>query len=127
MDLYEKFENGELRIPNKILEFRNIVWNKHKNFEGVELKHIITGEYTNNEFSYHLVRIYPNDSIGFHIHENQLETHEVILGNGKAINNGIVIDYKPGVISIFKKGVEHKVVAGEEGLYIFAKFIPALC
>lgn len=51
--------------------------------------------FENGKFSYHLVRIAPDCSIGNHIHETQLETHEVY--------------------------------ADSEGLYLFAKFMPALC
>ena len=32
-----------------------------------------------------------------------------------------------GVISIFPIGVPHEVLAGADGLYLFAKFMPALC
>lgn len=125
--LYDEFENGRIKVGNKVLEFESISWNEHKDFEGVELKHIITGDITNQQFSYHLVKIEPNKEIGFHIHENQLETHEVISGTGEAINHGEKVKYSPGVVAIFEKGISHKVVAGENGLYIFAKFMPSLC
>ena len=62
-----------------------------------------------------------------HIHETQLETHEVIAGNGTCIHADTTLDYVPGVISILPKKVPHEVVAGDNGLYLFAKFIPALC
>ena len=102
-------------------------WSKHPVFEGVELKHIITSKKTNGQFSFHLVRIAPNKKIGNHIHEKQLETHEVISGVGVCINNGVELPYKAGNISIFPIGVPHEVIAGTEGLYLFAKFMPALC
>ena len=37
------------------------------------------------------------------------------------------IEYVPGVISIMPSKVHHEVHAGEEGLFLFAKFMPALC
>ena len=37
------------------------------------------------------------------------------------------IAYEPGVISVFPAGIPHEVNASEDGLYLFAKFIPALC
>ena len=126
-ELFEKFNGGSLRLPEGKIDFNKISWNKHPIFEGVELKHIITSKDTGGDFSYHLVRIAANKSIKNHIHENQLETHEVISGFGKCINNGKCIDYEPGVISIMPAKIPQEVNAGPEGLYLFAKFFPALC
>lgn len=96
-------------------------------FKGVELKHIITAKDTNGKFSYHLVRIAPDCTIGKHIHETRLETHEVIKGSGSCVNEGKVIMYEAGTISIMQAGTAHEVTAGSQGLYLFAKFMPALC
>lgn len=126
-DLFEEFINGSLTLPTKTVNFSDIHWTKHPTFEGVELKHIVTAKDTDGQFSYHLVRIAPNKSIRNHIHEAQLETHEVIAGAGVCINAGDKIPYIPGKISIMPAGVPHEVNAGNDGLYLFAKFIPALC
>ena len=126
-DLFEAFNQGHLIIPDKTSNFENVLWSKHPTFDGVELKHIVTSSDTNGEFSYHLVRIAPNKSIFNHIHELQLETHEIISGEGTCINNQSEIHYSPGVISIMPKTVPHEVHAGDDGLLLFAKFIPALC
>ena len=127
-NLFQKFnEGGKLLLPNATVSFDSIPWSKHSAFEGVELKHIVTSEKTNGQFSFHLVRIAPNKKIGNHIHEKQLETHEVIAGAGVCVNNGVELSYETGVISIFPIGVPHEVIAGDDGLYLFAKFIPALC
>ena len=127
-NLFEKFnEGGKLLLPEATVEFDAIAWSKHPTFEGVELKHIITSEKTNGQFSFHLVRIAPDKKIGNHIHEKQLETHEVISGTGICVNNGTKLSYEAGVISIFPIRVVHEVIAGEDGLYLFAKFMPALC
>lgn len=126
-NLFEAFNKGHLIVPNKTTDFENIPWSKHPTFEGVELKHIITSKDTNGEFSYHLVRIAPNKSILNHIHETQLETHEVIFGEGSCVNNNTEIHYAPGVISIMPVAIPHEVHAGENGMLLFAKFIPALC
>lgn len=126
-EVFEKFNEGNLRLPNKEISFSEIAWSKHPVFEGVELKHIIKAEDTNGQFSYHLVRIAPNKSIKNHIHESQLETHEVIAGSGECINDGVKISYESGVISIMPAKIAHEVNAGPDGLYMFAKFIPALC
>ena len=126
-NLFEAFNNGSLKIPAKSAEFASIPWSGHPTFEGVELKHIITAKDTDGQFSYHLVRIAPDKSIKSHVHETQLETHEVIAGSGVCINNGAKLIYETGTISIFPAGIFHEVNAGSDGLYLFAKFIPALC
>ena len=72
-----------------------------------------------------LVKIAPGKKIGSHIHKEQLETHEVIAGTGICINDGVELKYEPGVISIFQKASPHEVQAGADGLYLFAKFMPA--
>ena len=127
-NLFEKFnEGGKLLLPDVTVIFDAIPWSKHPTFEGVELKHIITSERTDGQFSYHLVRIAPNKKIGNHIHEKQLETHEVISGTGVCVNDGVELPYEAGIISIFPVGVPHEVIAGDDGLCLFAKFMPALC
>lgn len=125
--LFETFDNGTFTSPYAQKRFSDLKWNPHPTFEGVELKHLLTAADTDGQFSYHLVRIAPNKSIGEHIHETQLETHEVIAGSGVCINEGLEIPYKSGVVTILKKATPHSVTAGNDGLYIFAKFIPALC
>ncbi len=126
-NLFEKFnEGGKLLLKDATVTFDAIPWSKHPAFEGVELKHIITSERTDGQFSYHLVRIAPNKKIGSHIHEKQLETHEVISGTGVCVNDGVELPYETGVISIFPIGVPHEVIAGDDGLCLFAKFMPAL-
>ena len=126
-NLFEQFDrNGKLRLPGSTVSFGGIAWSKHPAFAGVELKHILTSRNTSGQFSYHLVRIAPGQAIGNHIHEEQLETHEVIAGTGICVCQGASLDYEPGVISILPKGIPHEVHAGSEGLYLFAKFMPAL-
>lgn len=127
INLFENFStNGQLLLSEKTIYFKDILWSKHSAFEGVELKHLLTSKETNGEFSYHLVKIAPNKKIGNHIHETQLETHEVIAGSGVCINSGKKFIYKSGSISIFPMKIPHEIVADKEGLYILAKFIPAL-
>lgn len=126
--LFEKFElEGHLLLPDTDVAFKEIPWSKHPTFAGVELKHILSAQQSGSDFSFHLVRIAPGCKIGGHVHKKQLETHEVLAGNGVCINNGTELKYKPGIISIFPAGVPHEVLAGPDGLYLFAKFMPALC
>ena len=126
-DLFDEFDNkGKLLLPDIEIAFSETPWSKHPTFEGVELKHIVTSKQTDGQFSFHLVRIAPNRKIGNHVHKTQLETHEVISGNGVCINDGAEITYEPGVITILPMNVAHEVIAGANGLCLFAKFMPAL-
>ncbi len=56
-----------------------------------------------------------------------METHEVMKGSGKCVNAGSIILYEAGTITILQAGTPHEVTVGSEGLYLFAKFMPALC
>lgn len=127
MNTFEQFNYGKLITPAVTRNFSDVPWSKHPTFDGVELKHILTSKETGGAYSYHLVRIAPNCSIKEHIHETQLETHEIIEGHGICVNDGISITYEPGMISIMPAGIPHEITAGNTGLYLFAKFMPALC
>ncbi len=71
-NLFEKFNEGrKLLLPDATVAFDAIPWSKHPTFEGVDLKHIITSEKTDGQFSFHLERIAPDKKIGNHIHEKQ--------------------------------------------------------
>lgn len=125
--IFEKFNRGTLLLPQSETSFEGLEWHDHPTFEGVQLKHIVTSDVTDGGFSCHLVKIAPNQKIGNHIHEKQLELHEVVGGYGVCINDGAELKYESGVISIIQAGVPHEVTAGSDVLYLFAKFIPALC
>jgi len=127
MSVFETFGVGKMRVPGGERAFDALEWKKHPAFDGVELKHLTTGEQTGGAFSFHLVRIAPGKAIGLHVHETQLETHEVIAGRGTCLNDGTELPYDAGTVSFFPAGVPHEVRAGTEGLSIFAKFFPALC
>lgn len=125
--LFEQFEQrGALLLPEGGLDFGEIPWEAHAAFAGVELKHIVTSAQTDGRFSFHLVRIAPGKKIGSHAHKTQLETHEVIAGGGWCINNGVRLAYKPGTIAILPENSPHEVIANDDGLRLFAKFMPAL-
>ena len=125
--LFEEFDTGEFAIPQGGKRFADLAWNNHPAFDGVALKHLLEAKDTGGMFSYHLVRIAPGRAIGDHIHDPQTETHEVVAGHGLCRNDGREIPYRPGVISLFQPRTRHEVTAGEDGLLLFAKFMPPLC
>jgi len=101
-------------------------WNAHPAFAGVALKHLVAGADTGGALSCHLVRIDPGCRLASHVHAGQWELHEVVGGSGTAGLDGKAADYRPGVMAGIPQGAPHEVTAGDEGLYLFAKFFPAL-
>ncbi len=122
----EKFESGMVSHIDMDIITSELAWNSHPTFRGVYLKHLITGSQTNGTLSCHLVKIEPNCSIGNHIHEGKLEVHEVIQGKGHCHIDNRETPYKTGSIALIPADTNHEVTAGEEGLFILAKFSPAL-
>jgi len=125
-EIISNFEGGKLFTLSNIKSFSNLEWIPHKEFSGVALKNLLTSSDTDNEISYHLVKIDPGCEIGIHIHKDSTEIHEVICGIGVLTIDDKEQRYFPGNISVIPKKAEHKVRAGNDGLYLLAKFIPAL-
>lgn len=124
--IFESFDLGKVYFMTKKVEAKDLSWNAHPAFPGVALKHLIKGEDTEGKFSCHLVRIDPKCQIGDHIHAQQLELHEVVGGKGVCLLDNQEIIYQPGTCTVIPQGIEHRVTADQDGLYILAKFIPAL-
>ena len=118
--------NGSTTYMDREESTGEIPWNQHPKFKGVYLKHIIKGTDTDGMLSCHMVRIDANAILEEHDHENQWELHEVIEGEGKFVLESKETPYHPGRIGIIPKGTKHKVIAGEDGLILLAKFFPAL-
>lgn len=122
----EMFENGNVKGNISNNEIKSLKWNEHQLFEGVFLKHLITEEETNGQLSCHLVKVNPGCSIDTHIHNEKLEIHEIIDGTGTCTIGESTISYQPGSVALIPADIPHKVVAESEGLFILAKFSPAL-
>lgn len=125
-EIITHFENGNTFINGQEYRTQNIPWNEHPAFKGVSLKHIITGEQTGNQISCHLVRILPGAKIGMHNHAGQIEIHEIISGEGNCMIGDCSVQYFPGEIALIPADIDHEVAAGENGLFLLAKFSPAL-
>lgn len=101
-------------------------WNPHPKFEGVYLKHLVTGSETGGRMSLHHVRVYPGCTIGDHAHAGQVEIHDVLSGEGTCTLAGKEIPYKPGVLGIMPADAVHRIAAGDKGLLLLATFTPPL-
>lgn len=124
--LLELFLNGNLFLQNNIKSVDTFEWNKHPQFKGVFLKHLVTGVDTNNKFSCHLVKVEAGCCLDEHAHSDKWEIHEIIAGEGSTCIGESSVKYEPGMSAIIPEGIKHKVNAGSKGLSIKAKFIPAL-
>lgn len=118
--------NGTIHYTDRTANISDIEWEEHPKFKGVYLKHMIKGADTDGLFSSHLVKIDPNCCLENHCHENQLELHEVIEGNGSCILLEKSFDYHLGKMAVIPKREDHMVQADEHGLILLAKFFPAL-
>lgn len=128
-----KMEEITARMANGLTVFidregatQDLPWNAHARFQGVYLKHLITGADTEGMLSCHLVRMDPGAVLDDHIHETQWELHEVIAGEGVFTLAAKENRYLPGSVALIPKGTKHKVAAGGNGLFLLAKFFPAL-
>lgn len=120
--LFKDFENGVFTVSEQTIHVSVLPWNAHKEFEGVYLKNIVTYEQTMGLFTCHLVRIEPGQKIGLHTHPTCMELHEVIAGGGKCVTERGEISYAAGKMALLPANTPHEVIAGENGLYLFAKF-----
>jgi quercetin dioxygenase-like cupin family protein len=120
------FNEGKLYINGECIDVENLVWNEHPAFKGVFFKHVIKGESTDNRLSCHLVKINPGCEIGIHNHAGKTELHEIIGGFGHCMIEQTEIDYHKGVIAFIPADKNHSVKAENKGLFLLAKFFPAL-
>jgi quercetin dioxygenase-like cupin family protein len=125
-DLVNGFNEGNLYLLTNSEVNETKPWNVHPKFHGVYLKNIIMGNQTDGAFSAHLVKIENGCSIGEHIHEGKTELHEIIEGSGICIIGSNEVTYHPGDCALIPHDMRHKVIAGENGLFLLAKFFPAL-
>ncbi|HOP62359.1 MAG TPA: cupin domain-containing protein [Spirochaetota bacterium] len=120
------FEEGILLLRESRTDIKSLPWSPHPSFRGVSMKNIITGDKTGGRLSCHFVRIEPGCEIGNHKHDGKMELHEVVNGNGICTIGDKSVVYSSGVVSCIPENISHRVVAGDDGLYMLAKFTPAL-
>lgn len=126
MNIENCFDNGTINTIDHIISAQNIDFIPHAKFKGVSLKHLVTGKMTDNQISCHLVKVEPFCVLDTHVHENILEIHEIISGDGTCCIGENKVDYSIGAVGVIPANTPHKVEAGSNGIYILAKFTPAL-
>ena len=124
--IFDAFNTGSLLKQSNKSDLNKPNWVAHPELKGVHLKDIITSSDTEGAISCHLVKIEPNCKIPFHAHRDNLEIHEILQEQGTCILNTESHDYNCGTVSLIPKNLNHEVIANDKGLYLFAKFIPAL-
>ena len=122
----EKVLSANIYFSDKQVKIEALVWNAHPTYKGVYLKHLILGKDTENQLSCHIVKVEPNCILDTHLHDGKIEIHEVVSGSGTMFLDKKEINYTVGQICVIPANTPHKVVAGKDGLYLFAKFTPAL-
>lgn len=120
-----EIKNGEVYYSDHKEKIDTLIWNEHPSFQGIFLKHLITGKETDGAFSTHLVHIRKGCTIERHIHEGKWELHEVIDGQGECWIAGKTVAYQAGVMALIPPDLVH-IVKADTDLYLLAKFIPAL-
>ncbi len=127
-DLATGFEVGTVNFLDKQIAAESLAWNAHPKFQGVALKHLVTGADTGGRFSLHLVHVAAGCEIGDHVHAAQYEVHEVLDGTGRCVMGEKTIAYAPGVCAVIPEGVQHRVMAADSDgdLYLLATFVPPL-
>lgn len=123
---FETLDKGLIILADREQRVAETPWNAHPAFPGVWLKHLIKGADSGGLLSCHLVRVDPDCQIGDHLHKGQYELHEVVAGQGVCHFLGRELDYHPGVTALMPPDVNHRIVASGQGLWIMAKFMPAL-
>jgi quercetin dioxygenase-like cupin family protein len=120
------FSEGKLFAGAKGIDIESLPWNPHPSFRGVSMKNLVCGSDTSGRLSCHLVRIEPGCEIGNHMHDGKMELHEVVDGSGICTVGENKLPYDAGVVACIPDNIYHRVEAGGSGLYILAKFLPAL-
>lgn len=116
------FSEGKVILQTGEFSSEKQQWTAHPKFSGVRLKTLINKDQSNNVLNALLVSVAAGCELAEHIHEDQLEMHEVIEGTGSATLAGETAEYIPGTIALIPEGIKHSVRAGSAGLVLLAKF-----
>jgi len=124
--MVEQIALGKIVTLETTTETAQLDWNQHPSCKGVALKHLVTSQQSGGKFSSHLVKVEAGCEISAHVHPDNWELHEVVSGTAIGYLADQVIPYASGTSIVIPQGVNHRVVAGAQDLYLLAKFVPAL-
>jgi len=122
-DIFTIFAEGKLAVGDERIALAQLAWQAHPQFVGVSMKNLVTLEQTGGAFSCHLVKIEPGRAIDRHSHPASIELHEVVNGEGVCRTEQGDIPYVPGTMGIMAVGSPHEIIASDQGLCLFAKFV----
>ena len=66
----------------------------------------------------------PGCSVGFHVHENEMEAYHIISGIGTYDDNGKTVELFPGDTSLTPAGEGHGIVNNGDEDLVFIALIP---
>ena len=76
----------------------------------VKIEHLLTAEELNNKGRlYARVTLEPGCSIGFHVHENEMESYTIISGEAEYDDNGEIVTLLPGDTALTPSGDGHSI------------------
>ena len=88
----------------------------------VKIEHLLTPEELNNKGRlFAKISLEPGSSIGFHVHEGEMESFFIIKGEAQYDDNGETVTLKPGDTTYTPAGAGHAVKStGSETLEMLA-------
>jgi len=88
----------------------------------VKIEQLLTPEEMNNKGRlFAKITIEPGSSVGFHVHEGEMESYTVISGEAEYSDNGEIVKLFPGDTSHTPAGTGHSLkCAGNETLVVIA-------
>lgn len=81
--------------------------------------------YTSKHSQLVLMSLLPNEEIGMEVHSDNDQFFRIEKGAGKCIIDGNEYEISDGFAIVVPSGVEHNVIAGEQGLKLYTIYSPA--
>jgi len=100
-----------------------IINEKMRGGEGsVRVEPLLTPDELNNKGRlFAKITVEPGSSVGFHVHEGEMESYVVISGEAEYSDNGEIVKFLPGDTSYTPSGTGHSLkCAGNEPLVVIA-------
>ena len=113
-------------MVKKASELNVVVNEKMRGGEGtVAMEHLVDAAhmYDKNRLFGRII-IKPGCSIGYHVHENEMEAYYIISGKGLYDDNGTQTEVFPGDVTITLHGEGHGIVNNGDEDLIFIALVP---